>query len=234
MVFITEHPFKVTNKDESGIFFLDFMEIFYITDWLKLREEHRIVGQLIGVLSSLPNQDAFHGLPMSLLPEETTLLLEQNIISLKTFPSLCRCPGEGVLKSFRRHRRKTYTEQVLSFVRCRVVIHFTVHVNLPCVVSLQVNEMKQERKLAVMGLVDKIIEGRRRKRLGLDTKKKKKKVTSEDSAQPADDNSDDKAKIVELLKPIEDSERQAVIDEELAKIPPLSKDNTLVQTSTCK
>ncbi|XP_034239632.1 tRNA-splicing endonuclease subunit Sen34 [Thrips palmi] len=181
--------------------------IWNAQDWLKIREEHRIVGSLIGVLPNLSNQEALHGLPMSLLPEEATLLLEMNVISLANYPSLSRCPGEGVVKAFKAHRQKTYAEQA--------------------------DKMKDERKVALEGLVDKIVEGRRRKQLGLDTKKKKrKKVKSEGNDEETDDKSEDVAKIVELLKPIEDAERQAVLEEELAKIPPLSKENTLIQTFT--
>lgn len=105
------------------------------------------------------------------------------------------------------------------------------------VVFFQADKMKEERKVALEGLVDKIVEGRRRKQLGLDTKKKKrKKVKSEDNnEEKASENEDtNKEKILELLKPIEDSERQAVLEEELAKIPPLSKENTLIQTFTSK
>ncbi|KAK3929950.1 tRNA-splicing endonuclease subunit Sen34 [Frankliniella fusca] len=165
-----------------------------------LREENRIVGALVGVLPNLPNQDVLYGLPMGLLPEETTLLLEKKIICLKAFPSLSRCPGEGVVKAYKNHCRSAHTEQA--------------------------DQMKEERKTALMGLIDKIVEGRRRKHLGLDTKKKRKK----EKGFTPEENDEDKGKIVELLKPIEDSERKIVLDDELAKIPPLSKDNTLVQT----
>ncbi|KAJ1525625.1 hypothetical protein ONE63_008844 [Megalurothrips usitatus] len=176
--------------------------IWNAEDWIKLREEHRIVGALVGVLPNLPNQEVFHGLPMSLLPEETTLLLELNIICLKKIPSLCHLPGENIIKAFENNRQKTYLEQE--------------------------NQMKEERKLAVMALVDKIVEGRRRKQLGLDTKKKRKKCKNENKS----DETEDKEKIVELLKPIEEAERQEVLEEELSKVPPLSKESALTQTFT--
>lgn len=66
----------------------------------------------MGVLANISNQNSFHGLPMMLRPEEATLLMELNIICLRKFPSLCRCPGEGVVKAYKIHCRKTFDEQV--------------------------------------------------------------------------------------------------------------------------
>ena len=95
--------------------------------------------------------------------------------------------------------------------------------------------MKAERKQAVMGLLDKIVEGRRRKLLGMDTKRKRKKVKTSDTAQKVEcDAEENEAKIVELMKPIDDDERETVLQEELAKIPPLKKENALTQTFTCE
>ncbi|XP_052122093.1 tRNA-splicing endonuclease subunit Sen34 isoform X2 [Frankliniella occidentalis] len=191
------------SKDGKPLIWSAEVFLYVFVEWIRLREEYRIVGGLIGVLPNLPNQEVLNGLPMSLLPEETTLLLEKNIICLKTFPSLSRCPGEGVVKAFKHHCRSVQVEQA--------------------------DQMKEERKSALLGLVDKIVEGRRRKRLGLDTKKKRKKGKS---AENTDNDAEEKEKIVELLKPIEEIERKTVLDEELAKIPPLSRENTLVQTFT--
>jgi len=43
----------------------------------KLRKDHRIVGNYVGALPCKPRQDIWLGLPFELMPEETTLLLEQ-------------------------------------------------------------------------------------------------------------------------------------------------------------
>jgi tRNA-splicing endonuclease subunit Sen34 len=55
------------------------MKYLYIslTDSIKLREEWRIVGSLVGALSRFPRQNNHLGLPLQLMPEETTLLLEK-------------------------------------------------------------------------------------------------------------------------------------------------------------
>ena len=51
-----------------------------VADALKLRRSHRIVGNFVGALPCQPHQDIWLGLPLELLPEETTLLLEQGIV----------------------------------------------------------------------------------------------------------------------------------------------------------
>lgn len=43
----------------------------------RLRESHRIVGSLIGCLPTYPRQSNQLGLPLQLLPEETTLLVNE-------------------------------------------------------------------------------------------------------------------------------------------------------------
>lgn len=50
-----------------------------LTDVMYLREKWRIIGGLIGALPSHPRQNAQLGLPLKLMPEETTLLLEMGI-----------------------------------------------------------------------------------------------------------------------------------------------------------
>ena len=52
---------------------------FNLTDVVYLREKWRIIGGLIGALPSHPRQNAQLGLPLKLMPEETTLLLEMGI-----------------------------------------------------------------------------------------------------------------------------------------------------------
>ncbi|KAK9449879.1 uncharacterized protein V1518DRAFT_414957 [Limtongia smithiae] len=47
-----------------------------------LREEHRITGILTGTLSTVPQQNVFLGLPLQLLPEEATLLVQMGIAVL--------------------------------------------------------------------------------------------------------------------------------------------------------
>jgi hypothetical protein len=81
-------------------------------DWLKLREEYRIVGSLIGCLAHLPRQDSFLGLPMVLLPEEVTLLLEQEVARLVSYSSLTCAPSNDIRQKFQEYRKRLYKQQV--------------------------------------------------------------------------------------------------------------------------
>ena len=48
-----------------------------------LREEHRIVGSLVGSLPAHPHQNIHLGLPLQLSKEEVTLLLELGLARFK-------------------------------------------------------------------------------------------------------------------------------------------------------
>lgn len=50
-----------------------------VADVSYLRDKWRIVGGLIGALPSQPRQNAQLGLPLNLMPEETTLLMESGM-----------------------------------------------------------------------------------------------------------------------------------------------------------
>ncbi|XP_045460680.1 tRNA-splicing endonuclease subunit Sen34 isoform X1 [Harmonia axyridis] len=53
--------------------------IFDVEDWLTLRKEHRIIGDFVGSLNSIPV------LPLKLMPEEVTLLLAKEIGKVVNF-----------------------------------------------------------------------------------------------------------------------------------------------------
>jgi tRNA-splicing endonuclease subunit Sen34 len=83
-------------------------------DWQKLREEHRIVGALIGCLAHLPRQDSFLGLPMVLLPEEVTLLLEQKVVRLVSYSLPSYDSSIDMRLKFQEYRKAMYTQQVCN------------------------------------------------------------------------------------------------------------------------
>lgn len=87
-----------------------------LTDWETLRKEHRIVGNLIGSLANLPRQDTFRGLPATLLPEETTLLLEKKLVRLVSYPSLAVAPSENIKQAYLTYKEKNQKEQVLTIM----------------------------------------------------------------------------------------------------------------------
>ena len=57
--------------------------LFRASDARVLREEHRIVGMLIGSLPAHPHQNIHLGLPLQLSKEEVTLLLELGLAEFK-------------------------------------------------------------------------------------------------------------------------------------------------------
>lgn len=66
--------------------------------------------------------------------------------------------------------------------------------------------------------MDNIVEGKKRKILGLHTRKKKMKKPLDEETQKALDN-------IEI-------DREALMEEELAKVPKLEKSDALIQTHT--
>ncbi|KAK7863006.1 hypothetical protein R5R35_014558 [Gryllus longicercus] len=123
--------------------------IFNAEDWLKLREEHRIVGSLVGCLAQTPYQDHFKGLPLALLPEEATLLRENNVARLINHASLLKSPSSDVKAEYDKYCEKICDEQI----EC----------------------LMEERKRQITGNLDNIVAGKQRKLMGLKTKKKKGK-----------------------------------------------------------
>jgi len=96
----------------KNVYCIDYRKRSRFSDWLKLREEYRIVGALIGCLAHLPRQDSFLGLPMVLLPEEVTLLLEQKVARLVSYSSLTCAPSSDIRQKFQDYRKCLYKEQV--------------------------------------------------------------------------------------------------------------------------
>lgn len=72
----------------------------------------------------------------------------------------------------------------------------------------------------VIGMMDKIIEGKKRKILGIETRKKKVKKPLDPKMQETLDN-------IEINK-------QDLLEEEMARLPKLDKNDALVQTHTSK
>jgi len=77
-----------------------FLYSVYTIDASKLREEHHVVGTLVGCLPRLPRQNISLGLPLQLLPEEVTLLLNKGqmlqcvcvLLYPPIYPSKATCP----------------------------------------------------------------------------------------------------------------------------------------------
>lgn len=84
---------------------------FFIIDWLKLRRDHRVLGELVGCFPKLTRQDTFLGLPLLLLPEEVTLLLEKNIACLMQCRSLGKLPTVSLNEKFEEYRNILFVQQ---------------------------------------------------------------------------------------------------------------------------
>ncbi|PNF37704.1 tRNA-splicing endonuclease subunit Sen34 [Cryptotermes secundus] len=168
-------------------------------DWQKLREEYRIVGALIGCLAHLPRQDSFLGLPMVLLPEEVTLLHEQKLVRLVSYSFPSYASSNAVRQKFQEYRKTMYMQQVECF--------------------------KEERKRQVTSMIDHIVEGKRRKLLGLGHKRKKAHNENESSVQ-------DQSQSKNYEMDTDHIDREALLRDELDKIKCMDENSTLVQTFT--
>ncbi|KAJ8673334.1 hypothetical protein QAD02_004596 [Eretmocerus hayati] len=161
-------------------------------DWLKLRQDHRIVGNCIGCFAKKARQINFNGLPMLLIPEEAKLLVDKGFARLTHQPALKETPTDSLKKKFEEYRNKLYNEQQ------------------ECLVN--------QRKAQIESVMDQIVDGKKRKILGLHTRKKKIKKPLDDETQKALDS-------IEI-------DREALFQEEIKKLPQLEKLDALVQTHT--
>lgn len=111
--------------------------VWNVEDAHRLRSEHRIVGNFIGCLPSLPRQDQMLGLPMELMTEEVFHLVTRGIVKIVEFKQLYH-PAEEQHKQKREDMHKaSFSDQEISF--------------------------KEERIKQLKQMADKIIEGKRRK-----------------------------------------------------------------------
>uniref|UniRef100_A0A023F816 tRNA-splicing endonuclease subunit Sen34 n=1 Tax=Triatoma infestans TaxID=30076 RepID=A0A023F816_TRIIF len=111
--------------------------VWNIKDWLTLRKEHGILGNLIGCISHLPRQDIINGLPMKLLPEEVTLILQKNIGKVYTYKNPYGTRSLELQAKYASYLEKVKKEQIECY--------------------------EEKRKKEVLGMLDRIIEGKKRK-----------------------------------------------------------------------
>ncbi|XP_051171716.1 tRNA-splicing endonuclease subunit Sen34 [Leptopilina boulardi] len=170
----------------------DNILVWNANDWLKLRQDYRIIGDLIGCLPKLPRQNILSGLPLSLLPEEAKLLMDKGVARLVHYPCMKQKPSDDLEKLFLEFREKLFLEQEVC--------------------------LRKEKEKQVICMMDKIVEGKRRKILGVETSKKKMR-------KPLDEETKKKLETIEI-------DRQKLFDKEMAKLPKLKKEDALIQTHT--
>ncbi|KAK6628475.1 hypothetical protein RUM43_002290 [Polyplax serrata] len=104
----------VSRDREDAICLIEMNGTAYIwsaEDWLRLRKL-RIMGTFIGNLAALSKQDKIAALPLALLREETTLLLEKGFACLKSLPNINEPPSEELRQQSMAHRKKVLSDQV--------------------------------------------------------------------------------------------------------------------------
>ncbi|PWN22266.1 hypothetical protein BCV69DRAFT_281272 [Microstroma glucosiphilum] len=98
----------------------DHFYVWSASDVLHLRSHHRIIGILTGSLPLLPQQNAYLGLPLELMPEEVGLLLQRGVAVLvddaKAHVSPTKAQWEeweaAKQEDIRRQRQRAHTTSV--------------------------------------------------------------------------------------------------------------------------
>ncbi|KAJ2663979.1 tRNA-splicing endonuclease subunit [Coemansia sp. RSA 1200] len=95
--------------------------VFDVGVAMSLRTEHRIVGCLEGSHPRNPLQNGYMYLPLSLLPEETALLLERNVVELHgvdfTWPeSQTDRSRFALFKDLHREPMRYHSSHIVTFV----------------------------------------------------------------------------------------------------------------------
>eukprot|EP00092_Neocalanus_flemingeri_P028604 GFUD01031061.1.p1 GENE.GFUD01031061.1~~GFUD01031061.1.p1 ORF type:complete len:334 (+),score=109.71 GFUD01031061.1:51-1004(+) len=176
---------------------------------LVLRNKFRILGSFVGF--SPKSVDI--GLPLLLMGEEIQLLKEKGIVKLVEIKCWEEEPSERIIQRALDYKEQTYQSQI--------------------------EEFKEERIEVINKMADKIVAGKKRKKLEqlkkkrkfdgmrLQTEKRRKLEGCEASdPQVVDLSSDEETeKSEELIK----IDRNSVISQEIAKIKPISRDMQAVQ-----
>ncbi|XP_077292543.1 tRNA splicing endonuclease subunit 34 [Arctopsyche grandis] len=148
--------------------------VWNANDWLTIRQNHRIVGELIGSIASFPRQDSYPGFPMALMTEEAALLVEEGFCKLLEYTNSNALPSSDLSKLAKETEDRLFTEQT------------------DC--------MKEKRIEQMSSRIDIIVAG-----------KQKKKAMEGDSSE---------------------CDKEALLQEEILKLTPLSVGNSLVQIPT--
>jgi len=86
-------------------------------DVITLRTKYRIVGSLVGLLPKNPLQNIFSSLPLLLLPEEVSLLLEKGYIYLIDDRKTHRKPTSEDIKHFNEEQEKLKQKDNMEFLK---------------------------------------------------------------------------------------------------------------------
>ncbi|CAL4231997.1 unnamed protein product, partial [Meganyctiphanes norvegica] len=90
------------------------VHIWNVKDAEIIRRKYRIVGTLVGSLPRQANQYTMLGLPLRLLEEEVTLLLQKKYACLVNYEEMSIEPSMRIKEKFKEFRQNNYEEQVAS------------------------------------------------------------------------------------------------------------------------
>lgn len=116
----------------------DKVFVWNADDACYLRDEMRIVGKLVGCLPRFPRQNNFLGLPLQLMPEEVSLLIEKDVAVLVKDDGPLQTPTQAQVDEYNKLCDDNYHQQVELF--------------------------REERKREIEQNLPKIIEGKKAKR----------------------------------------------------------------------
>lgn len=89
--------------------------VWNANDAAVLREDWRIVGTLVGCLPRCPRQNNHLGLPLQLLPEETTLLIQKGVALLLKDDEILTEPTLEQVAEFEEKKKEIYHSQIELF-----------------------------------------------------------------------------------------------------------------------
>jgi len=171
-------------------------------DVIRLRREHRIVGNLIGCPPKTPHQQVDCGLPLVVSAEEISILTNEEVIQTVFFSNKksSQSNTREIKRRFVQFREESYADQIVA--------------------------AREERKREIIFMADKIVEGKKRKLSQAKARKQEwKKVrgqdtTSSQTTKGTDAQTDEQEPVID---------REKVIQEEIDKIRDFPLQNVLIQ-----
>ena len=94
--------------------------IWNSNDVLSVRETYRIAGCFVGSLPRKPWQNTALSVPLLLMPEEATLLLQKGKAIMMSEPETLLSPSESTVNKLKEQRQELHMEQIRMFVSERV------------------------------------------------------------------------------------------------------------------
>lgn len=91
------------------------------SDVIKLKKDLRIPGTLQGSLPRKPWQNQVMSLPLFLMPEEVSLLIQKGLAVLKCKEMGVYPPEEGIIEMLKHLRKKSHNDQMKIFVKERKI-----------------------------------------------------------------------------------------------------------------